>query len=212
MPKRVSRSIRPSQCQTCQHPERAQIEALRLGGASFRALSARFGIGKDALFQHMRHHVTNSRKCELIAGPAKVEELANQAAGESRSLLEQLSIVRSVLLNRFLNAAEAGDNTATAGLSGRLLESLRELGKLTGELRQISGVTVNNNTLNITASPQYARLQEGLVQIYRAHPQARDDIVALLRGLDAPPAKPALALERAAGPPLIECEAAVNVA
>ena len=89
--------------------------------------------------------------------------------------------------NQFLNAAEVGDRPGVANVAGRLLESLRELGKLTGELRELSGVTINNNTLNLFASPQFTALQEGLLRIARTHPDAKVDIVALLRGLDEKP-------------------------
>jgi hypothetical protein len=119
-----------------------------------------------------------------MVGPAKVEQLANAAAEESKSLLDYLGIARSVLFNQFLNAAEAGDRLGVVNVAGRLLESLREIGRLTGELRQLSGVTINNNTLNIVSSPQFLTLQEGLLTIARRHPEAKSDIVGLLRNLD----------------------------
>ena len=125
-----------------------------------------------------------------MAGPARVEGLANAAAAESKSLLEYLGITRSVLFSQFLNCAEAGDHNAVATVAGRLLESLRELGRVTGELRQLSGVTINNNTLNISSSPSFLALQDGLLKIGRAHPEARSEIVNLLRGLDTEPEAP----------------------
>ncbi len=211
MTTRAPRPIRPQQCGICRHPQRAQIEMLRCAGASLRALGERFGVGKDAVHRHMASHVSDRRKSELMVGPARVEGLANAAATESRGLLEQLAIVRSVLFNQFLNAAEAGDRGGVANVAGRLLESLRELGRLTGELRQLSGVTVNHNVLNLYASPEFTRLQEGLLKVARAHPEARSDIVELLRSLDTAPS-PGLAAglptrPGASSSPLIECEA-----
>ena len=91
-----------------------------------------------------------------------------------------------MLFNQFLAAAEAGDRPGVANVAGRLLESLRELGRLTGELRQIlSSMSITNNTLNLIASPAFLALQEGLLLIARTHPTAKGDIVVLLRGLDA---------------------------
>jgi hypothetical protein len=143
------------------------------------------------------------RRAELVAGPAAVEQLANAAAAESKSLLDYLAIARSVLFSQFLNAAEAGDRAGVVNVAGRLLESLREIGRLTGELRQVSGISITNNTLNLIGSPEFAALSEGLLTIARAHPEARADIVALLRGLDeAPAALPAL--------PTIEGEAVLH--
>jgi hypothetical protein len=192
------------------HPKRAQIEMLRAGGATLRAIAKRFGepLDKDNISRHFRNHVSRERKAELIAGPARVAELADAAANESRGLLENLAIVRSVLLNQFFTAAEAGDRVGVANLAGRLLDSLRELGRLTGELREVSGVTVNNNVLTIFGSPEFTRLQEGLLRVARAHPEARADIVAVLRDVEATPEAPApdpSGTQQAA--PLIEGEA-----
>ena len=123
---------------------------------------------------------------------------------KSKSLLDYLSITRAVLFNQFLNAAEAGDRGGVANVAGRLLEALRELGRLSGELRQLSGLTINQNQINIIASPQFIALQEGLLKVARAHPEARGDIVLLLRSLDATPAPVALKPNGAAAPVMIE--------
>jgi hypothetical protein len=190
-------------CKVCRSEHRARIEMLRVGGASLRSLSERFGLHRDAIWRHCQLHVTPERRASLLAGPAKVEQLANKAADESTSLLDHLRIVRSVLLNQFLNAAEAGDRTGTALLSGRLLESLREVARLTGELREVAGISVTNNVVNLFASPEFTALQEGLLKVARAHPAARADIIALLRGLGARSGAPQLS----GAPPLIEGEA-----
>jgi hypothetical protein len=183
------RRVRPAICIVCTHPRRAQIEMLRAGGATLRAIAKRFGepINKDSISRHFRNHVSRERRAELLAGPARVEQLANAAADESRSLLEQLQIVRSVLLNQFLVSAEAGDRQAMVGVAGQLIQALRELGRATGELRELSGVTINQSVLNLFTSPEFARLQEGLLKVARAHPGARADIIALLRSLNSAP-------------------------
>jgi len=61
---------------------------------------------------------------------------------------------------------------------------------LTGELRQLSGISITNNTLNLVATPEFGALTEGLLSIARAHPEAKADIIALLRQLDEQPATP----------------------
>jgi hypothetical protein len=200
-----ARSLRPAQCGACMHAERARLEALRVGGVPLRVLAKQFSLSKDVIHRHFKSHVSPQRKAELMAGPAKVEQLANAAADESRGLLDYLGITRTVLFNQFLNAAEAGDRTGVANVAGRLLESLRELARLTGELRDVSGISITHNTLNVGGSPEFAALSKGLLTIARAYPAARVDIVALLRGLDAPLApapKP-----NGGHPPMIEPEA-----
>ena len=189
MPNKL-RPVRISQCGVCSHKDRARIEMLRVGGVPLRVLSKQFSVSKDSVWRHFEKHVSPQRRAELTAGPAKVEQLANAAADESKSLLDYLGIARAVLFNQFLNAAEAGDRAGVANVAGRLLESLREIGRLTGEMREISGISITNNTLNIVGSPEFQALSEGLLAIARTHPSARADIVALLRGLDARPALP----------------------
>lgn len=175
----------------------------RVGGASLDAVAKQFGVSRDSVFRHFKSHVSDKRRVELMAGPAAMADLANRAAAESKSLLEQLQILRSVFFRQFLNAAEAGDRPGVANVGGRLLEALRELGRLTGELREISGLTINATQINIVASPEFILLQEGLLKIARAHPDARSPIVELLEGLAA---RPPLARHHGALP-LIEGEA-----
>ena len=195
----------PGKCSVCFHAERARIEALRVNGVSLRTLSEKFGISKDSVSRHFKSHVTQARRAELLAGPARVEELANAAADESKALVDYLSITRSVLFSQFLSAAEAGDRGGVAFIAGKLLDALREHGKLTGELRQLSGLTINNNTLNVVASPQFLALQNGLLTIARAHPEARSAIVRLLRDLEGGPEAPGSS-EGQQSAPLIEGE------
>jgi hypothetical protein len=181
---------RPGICSVCIHPDRPRIELARVSGVSLRVVADKYGVSKDSVSRHFRTHVSKDRKTELMAGPAAVENLANAASDESRSLLDYLSIARSVLFSQFLTAAEHGDRNGVAFLAGKLLDALREYGKLTGELRVLSGITVNNNTVNMFATPEFGRLQDGLLRIARAHPEARVEIVKLLRGLEAGPAVP----------------------
>ncbi len=89
-------------------------------------------------------------------------------------------------------------------MAGRAVETLREIGRLTGELSAIGNkISITNNNVAIFSDdPKFIELQTGLLAIARAHPGARADIIALLRGLDARPAvtKP----NGAAHPPMIE--------
>ena len=75
---------RATKCAICMHRERARIETLRLGGASYRVLSAKFAISKDSLHRHMLSHVAPERKATLIVGPVKIDQVAEKAAEEGR--------------------------------------------------------------------------------------------------------------------------------
>jgi hypothetical protein len=158
---------------------------LRVSGVSFEALAKEFAISKDSIFRHFKSHVSERRKAELLAGPAKIHDLANAAAAESKSLLEYLSITRGILFNRFLFAAECGDTNGVVSTATQLLAALRELGKLSGELRNLSGINITQNNI-LVASPEFERLSTGLLALAQRHPAARQDVVDLLRALEGP--------------------------
>jgi hypothetical protein len=219
---RTERTIRPAACTICRHPQRPTIEMLRVAGTPFRALAKEFGVTKDAVCRHFSHHVSEKRKAELMAGPAAVEGLVNAAAKESRSALEYLRVTHSILFNQFINAAEGGDRKGVIDTAGPMLDALREVAKMTGELRVLAGLTVNNSTINFVASPQFLALTQGLLQISREFPAAKPAIVGLLRRLDEPAGGlPAVATTDVGrgngtalhgplvrpGAPIIECEA-----
>jgi hypothetical protein len=204
---RSNRTIRSSSCKVCSHPDRARLELLRVSGVSFEALATEFKTSKDSIFRHFRAHVSERRKAELLAGPAKIHDLANAAAKESKSLLEYLQITRGVLFNSFLAAAECGDRGGVVNTSTQLLAALRELGKLTGELRNLSAISVTtNNILNIVATPEFERLSTGLLDLARRHPDAKADVIALLRSLETETPGPN-GSRYGAGPIMIEADA-----
>jgi hypothetical protein len=188
-------------CQICRHAERQRIEALRASGASLDSLARKFKIHRDALWRHWKDHVSQDLKIQYLAGSATIAELKDRAALEGGSILDYLTILRSILMGAVTASAEANSAFTLATLSGRLMEVLKEIGKLTGEIERLNpGVSVTTNI--VMSDPRMIALQAGLLTIARQHPAARADIVALLRGLD----RDAHALQPTA-PPMIECEA-----
>jgi hypothetical protein len=193
---------KPSTCAVCRHPERERIEALRASGASLESLGRKFKVHKDAVWRHWKEHVSADLKTSYLAGPATIAELKERAVAEGGSILDHLTILRSILMGAVTASAEAQSAFTLAALSGRLVEVLKEIGKLTGEIERLNPSLSITNNVAILSNPQFVELQVGLLQIARQHHGARADLVALLRGLDAKARVP-----KPAGPPLIECEA-----
>ena len=129
-------------------------------------------------------------KTAYLAGPATIAELKERAAAEGGSILDHLSILRSILMGAITASAEAQSAFTLATLSGRLVEVLREIGKITGEIERLNPSVSITNNVAIFSDPKFLELQSGLLTIARTHPGARADIIALLRGLDARPARP----------------------
>ncbi|SFK83427.1 hypothetical protein [Methylocapsa palsarum] len=172
-------------CQVCHHPERVRIEALQAAGVSLEKLSEQFDVHKDGIWRHCTRHVADATKASYLLGPAKVADLANLAADESRSVLDYLAITRSVLMNALDKSAQANKPYEVDRLSGRMVEVMREIGRITGEVRGFASTVINvqNNTQILNSQP-FTELQTGLLQVCARHPEARADIIALFRELD----------------------------
>jgi hypothetical protein len=167
-------------CAVCKHRERYRIELLLSGGASLRSVAKRFGVAYHTTRRHWLNHVSGERRASLIAGPTKLSELADRAADEGGSLLDHFIILRNTLYRRLDACDEAGDAGTVASLSGRIIEVLREMGRLTGDLSK-AGVNITNN---IFISPQFAELQAVLIEALARHPDARTDVIRTFRALE----------------------------
>lgn len=180
----LRRGQRTGTCQLCGHAERFRAELMLAGGASAKAVGEKFDLSHHAVWRHWTNHVATERKAQLIAGPLKLSQLAERAAEEGLSLIDYLRLVRSTLLSQFTSCAEAGDNHGTALLAGRLLEALREIGRLTGELGRLGGGVNVTNNIAILASPAFAELQQMLLERLAPFPDARASVLTGLRELD----------------------------
>ncbi len=135
----------------------------------------------------MQRHVSEEAKASYLIGPGRVAQLAEIAAEENGSLLDYLKILRSTLFGLLDKRASEGDDQAVGVLSQRALNTLREIGRITGEITSFaSSTTINitNNSLIMSSGP-FVDLQSGLMRIVAKHPAARADIIALLHDLDA---------------------------
>lgn len=180
------------QCSICTHQERPRIELALVSGASTRAVALKFNVSPHAAGRHLRTHVTAERRAQLVAGPLKLSQLAERAAEEGMSLLDYLALVRSTLIHRFLACSEAGDSQAAALLSGRLLECLRMVAQLSGELTH-AAATVTNNTVNVfTNDPDFRLFQDTLVRVLSKFPDAYEAVLAEFERLESVPTVPAL--------------------
>ena len=197
--KKLTRNRR-GQCAICTHPERVRIESLRAGGVTLDRIAEQFGVSKDSVWRHQRSHVTPEQVATYLLGPSKVARLVEVAAEESGGLLDYLKVVRSVLVGQLDRVAQKNDANAVALVSGRLIEVLKEIGRVTGEVVDLAAKTTVNVAINATVinSAPFSELTAGLLRVCAAHPQARQDIVRLIRDLDA---------KYAAPPPMIEGQA-----
>lgn len=175
-----------NRCAICRHPERLRIESLRCAGVSLDKLSGQFAVHRDAIHRHMGRHVTDERKAGYLVGAGKVAQLAEVAAEESQSVLDYFSILRSALFGMFDRLADKGDHVGATAVSARLVDVLKEIGRVTGQISTIAQSTTINvqNNFAVVNSAPFADLQTGLLEVCARHPEARADIVELFRRLD----------------------------
>jgi hypothetical protein len=183
----TTRRLKPSTCAVCRHGERERIEALRAAGASLDSLAKKFKVHRDAIWRHWHAHVSADLKVQYLAGPATIAELKLRAAEEGGSILDYLGILRSVLMGALTASAEAQSAHTLAALSGRLVEVLKEIGKITGEIERLNPSISITNNLAIMSDPRMMALSSGLLTIARQFPEAKASIIDLLRNIDSPP-------------------------
>lgn len=171
-------------CTCCRHPDRRRIELKRANGATFESLASEFGLNRMALWRHWNRHVTAEAKAALIAGPLRIAALQERSEAESRSLLDYLGIMRSSLADMYVKAYEAGADQRAVMLSGRLIEVLREIGKLTGEIQRYTANVTNTTNIAVFNSPDFAMLQSGLIDALAGFPDARAAVVRRLRDME----------------------------
>lgn len=157
---------------------------LRISGVGLDPLANQFNVGRNAVWRHMREHVTEADKCEYLVD-IPIAEMVARAADEGVSLLDFFKIVRGTLMRQFQLAASINDKHAVASLAGRLNETLALIGKLTGELLKLAPGAITNNTAIFINSPAFSDLESMLMSKLASHPDALNDVIEGLRELAA---------------------------
>jgi len=187
-------------CQCCLHPERNRFEMLLIGGAQILPTARKFGVMHDSLERHMKFHVSPDRKALLLAGPIPLNRLAERAADEGESVLDQLKSIRGTLYRVLDSAAEVSDGMRVALVSGKLHENLSLTARLTGELVRNTTPTVTNVLVN----PDVLELMNAVRVAVAPYPKAR---MAVVEALDALESRALAKFRPANEPPTIQGEA-----
>jgi hypothetical protein len=180
-----------ARCVVCGHPDRALIEATRIAGASLDTIAAKYKISRDAIWRHMKNHVSDEQRVDYLAA-IPMSELAAKAAAEGTSVLDHFAIMRSKLMQKLQLAASVNDHNATGVLAGRLSEVLREIGRATGQLGAMAASNLTINNVTIMNSPVFATLQANLLTALAPFPEARAAVVNALRKMDESGSAPAM--------------------
>lgn len=155
-------------CETCQHPDRQEVEAAIIAGGSFRDVAGQFGRSKTSLQRHAATHIP-----EILSKARAVRERVTGDVLLDR--LEELTTeTREILAD-----ARAGEAHEVALKAINRLERQLELqARLLGELR-------DGATVNLVLSPEWTRVRTALLGALRPFPEAARAVAGALGGLDA---------------------------
>lgn len=161
------------------------MEQARVAGIAIDAIAKKHGVSADALYRHCKNHLTDEDRARYIAD-VPIKELAAKAADQGASLLDYFTIIRGTMMEQFQLAARMNDRHAMTTVCRALVEVLREIGKLTGELLNTASVTnVQNNYFAFANSPVFADLTAMLMQALADEPAALQKVIAGLDELEA---------------------------
>ena len=167
-----------SRCTICNHPARPQIDLAIATGLSKRAVAARFGASRDAVWRHAQAHLTSEMRAALATKLLQREgDTRRILLEEGACVTEALKAIRGPLFSLYLVAVDTGDSKAAAALSGRLHENLALIAKLTGELVPHVGTSITN----VLLSPDFQRLRAELIRVLARYPEARAEVAAVFR-------------------------------
>jgi hypothetical protein len=162
------------------------IERAKIIGEETQALANRHQVSHDAIYRHMRNHVTPEQRQAYISQDG-LKRLAEQAAADGLSTLQRYQVAVGQLQNQLLLATERNDARDIAALSRALFDGLRDVSKLTGEaLEHVSNISLVQN--NFYQSPDYLALQSMLVEALAPFPDAMRAVLTGLEALESPPA------------------------
>ena len=154
------------QCSTCTHPDRAAIEIGLANGVACRVLGKRYGLDQSQLSRHRTKHMTAEVLDRLRArGSRSDAELAKLRKAEGESLLDNLVWQRSRMYANADRAVSIGDDAGERAAMAEAGKATDRIAKLLDEYG--SHITINNNTINLVALPQWHVIRTALVRELR---------------------------------------------
>jgi hypothetical protein len=149
------------ECTVCAHPDAILInEELVLEKASNRAITSRYGLGKDAVRRH-RQHIP-----EMLSRAARAEEVAE--ADNLLDRLEDLQHRTEAILDRVEQTENYG---AMLGAVREMRNNLEIIGELKKELNRAP-------TLNLQLSPEWLEVKAVILSAVERNPEILGEIEA----------------------------------
>ena len=168
-------------CTVCEHRKTAEIEKAVIGRFDAKArIAERHGLHSDAVDRHMRNHVSEERKKEILI-EIKREKSAALDAEINRDTVDIKEGLQRIVreIDSILRRAKAAGDDQLALISLRdMRQTLMDMARIYGQLQQVTTVNVNVGDL-----PQWQQLKAILVEVFRLHPDAGETFLTKTRHL-----------------------------
>lgn len=171
------------ECQVCAHPDRASMELGLANKVPARVLAKRYGVSRDSLDRHRRHHMTPELQASLITrGRMNPTDLENLRLVESEGSLQHLVTVRGRLYRLMDYAESIGDYKGAATIGARIVDICESISKLLGDIK--TGTVNVHNTLVL--SPEFHGFRVSIMAALRQFPEARDAVAMAMERYRTP--------------------------
>ena len=154
------------------------IDNLLASGAEARGTARRFGLSKSAVSRHYEGHVSDAYKASVRVGPFGSEENLRKLVAEGQANdIETLLAYRKLINSRAIANWEVGADNALAVLAKAAHDNVALHAKITGGLAP----TRSEVTVSVMQDPRTVKFVTLVMGLVRKHPEAREDVAALVR-------------------------------
>ena len=166
-------------CTVCEHRKTAEIEKAVIGRFDAKArIANKHGLHADAIDRHMRNHVPEERKKEVLL-EIKREKSAALDAEINRDTVDIKQGLQRIVreIDSILRRAKAAGDDQLALTSLRdMRQTLMDMARIYGQLQEVTTINVN-----VAELPQWAQLKTILVEVFRLHPDAGETFMTKTR-------------------------------
>jgi hypothetical protein len=160
-----------SQCKTCAHPRREEIDRALIEGRSRRALARDYGLAEASVRNHARVHLPDAL--------SRAKEAADAAA--AADLLRQARDIQACTLEALKVSRDSGDTRA-------MLAAVREARGNLALLSRVLAGAAPDAAASVLLSPEWLRTRSAILDALTPYPDARLAVAARLAALQDLPA------------------------
>ncbi len=155
----------PRRCTVCVHPKRKEIDRAFIAGRTYRTITDRFGVTRQATIRHVTHVARDLWRDKRGIDRAAVESIAKTAA---KALAAAQRLLRS--------AETAKEHKGWAAAITAMQRHVELMAKIEGRIN-------DTQVVFILDSPAWRTVEDRIFAALEAHPKAKNDVARELMRL-----------------------------